>query len=41
MNAKALTVDVRITIEGVDVASWRLRLLGLVARWLRIPLDVR
>ena len=36
-----LAVDVTITIGGERVAEWRVRLLGLVARLLRVPAVAR
>lgn len=39
MNISDLTVNVRILVKGGSVAIWRVRLLGLCARLLGVPLD--
>ena len=41
MNIADMTVNLRILVGGKNVAGWRLRVLGIVARLLRVPLDVQ
>ncbi len=40
MNLSEPTVNVRVLVNGAGVSFWRVRLLGLCARLLGVPLDL-
>jgi enterochelin esterase-like enzyme len=40
MRVADLTVSLRILVGGHDVASWRINVLAILARLLRVQLDI-
>ena len=40
MKPSPMNIELRLTVDGVKVALWRLRVLGWVARRLSLKLDV-
>lgn len=39
-SIESLSITLRLTVEGEDVARWRVRSLVRLAGWLRVPLRI-